>query len=78
MDDRFGIFTSPAHKGIPIGIRQGVVWAAENEAFTRVFGPVDVRVEVRGGVAEVVESPSWVNAYVVDYDDYSLDEAEEL
>lgn len=41
-DSRFaGILTSPAHRGPPApeGIRAGMMWAAENEAYTRGFDP---------------------------------------
>jgi len=34
-----GIITSPAHGGIVKGIKDGMNWAADNEAFTRGFNP---------------------------------------
>ncbi len=34
-----GIITSPAHFGIPVGVRRGLPWCAENEAYTRGFEP---------------------------------------
>lgn len=39
VDQRFGILTSPAHNGIPIGIKEGMFWAADNNAYTRGFDP---------------------------------------
>lgn len=39
VDHRFGILTSPGHKGIPIGIVEGMQWAADNQAFTQGFNP---------------------------------------
>lgn len=36
-DSRFGILTSPRHKGIPIGIINGMDWAADNDAFNGGF-----------------------------------------
>lgn len=39
VDHRFGILTSPAHNGIPLGIVQGMPWAADNDAFKRGFNP---------------------------------------
>lgn len=39
VDYRFGILTSPAHKSVPLGIKRGMVWAADNEVFTRPFDP---------------------------------------
>lgn len=35
----FGILTTPSHKGIPLGIVNGMSWAADNEAFTKAFAP---------------------------------------
>ena len=40
VDHRFGIMTTPGHKGIPAGIKAGMLWAADNEAFTRGFESV--------------------------------------
>jgi len=40
VDRRFGILTTPGHKGIPIGIVEGMDWAADNQAFTKGFDPV--------------------------------------
>jgi hypothetical protein len=37
IDNRFGILTTPSHKGIPAGILAGIEWAADNEAFTKDF-----------------------------------------
>ena len=37
VDDRFGILTTPGHKGIPAGIVAGLDWAADNQAFTKGF-----------------------------------------
>ena len=39
VDHRFGIITTPAHGGIVDGIKAGMVWAADNEAFTVGFKP---------------------------------------
>ena len=40
VDRRFaGVLTSPAHRGVPVGIQGGMSWAAENEAYTRGFEP---------------------------------------
>ena len=39
VDKRFGILTTPSHKGIPSGILAGMDWAADNEAFTKEFDP---------------------------------------
>jgi len=40
VDHRFGIITSPGHRrGAPIGIQEGMQWAADNEAYTREFDP---------------------------------------
>ena len=39
IDYENGILTTPAHKNIPIGIKKGMMWAADNEAFTRGFDP---------------------------------------
>jgi len=37
VDHRFGILTSPAHKGIPVGIREGMDWAADNGVWSGAF-----------------------------------------
>ena len=34
VDYRFGIMTTPGHKGVPVGITAGMKWAADNQAFT--------------------------------------------
>lgn len=39
VDHSFGILSSPAHAGIPIGIVRGMPWAADNDAFKRGFNP---------------------------------------
>lgn len=39
IDHRFGILTTPSHKGVPIGILEGMDWAADNQAFTVGFDP---------------------------------------
>ena len=39
VDHRFGIMTTPGHKGIPAGIVAGMDWAADNQAFTQGFEP---------------------------------------
>ena len=39
IDHSFGIMTTPGHKGIPMGIKAGMWWAADNQAFTRGFDP---------------------------------------
>lgn len=39
VDRRFGILTSPAHKGIPLGICEGMDWAADNGVYSGVFDP---------------------------------------
>lgn len=41
--------------------------------FIRLAGPLMVKIEVRGGVAHVIESPSGVSVEIVDYD---VDEVE--
>ena len=33
----FGILTSPGHRGIPAGIKSGMIWAADNQAYTKGF-----------------------------------------
>lgn len=38
-DHRFGILTTPSHRGVVQGIKNGMDWAADNEAFTRGFDP---------------------------------------
>jgi len=37
VDHRFGIMTTPGHKGVPVGITAGMKWAADNQAFTQGF-----------------------------------------
>jgi hypothetical protein len=37
VDNRFGILTTPSHKGVVAGILAGIEWAADNEAFTKDF-----------------------------------------
>jgi hypothetical protein len=39
-DHSFGILTTPGSYGIPEGIRNGMRWAADNQAFTKGFDPV--------------------------------------
>jgi hypothetical protein len=39
VDHHFGILTSPAHRAIPKGIRAGMRWGGENQAFTKGFDP---------------------------------------
>jgi hypothetical protein len=39
VDNRFGILTSPSHKGVPAGIVAGMEWGAENENYTKGFDP---------------------------------------
>jgi hypothetical protein len=39
VDRRFGILTTPGHKGVPVGIVQGMDWAADNQAYTQGFEP---------------------------------------
>jgi hypothetical protein len=39
LAEGFGILTSPAHRTIAKGIKEGRWWAADNEAFTRGFDP---------------------------------------
>ena len=39
VDERFGYLVSPATKGIPAAVRQGLDWAADNQAFTQGFNP---------------------------------------
>lgn len=36
-DHRFGILTSPGHKGVPVGIRDGMKWAADNGVYSGTF-----------------------------------------
>lgn len=35
----FGVMTSPAHKSVPLGIKEGRKWAIDNEVYTRGFDP---------------------------------------
>jgi len=37
VDHRFGILTSPGHKGVPAGIIAGMPWAADNQCYTQEF-----------------------------------------
>lgn len=39
VDRRFGILTTPGHKGIPAGIPAGMDWAADTMAYTNGFQP---------------------------------------
>jgi hypothetical protein len=39
VNRRFGILTSPQHKAVPVGIKSGMAWAADNNAFTQGFDP---------------------------------------
>lgn len=39
-DHQFGILTSPQHRGVPIGIQNGMAWAMDNGAYTEAFDPV--------------------------------------
>jgi hypothetical protein len=39
VDEQFGIMTTPAHKGIPIGIKAGLEWCADNQCYTQGFDP---------------------------------------
>jgi hypothetical protein len=39
VDSRFGILTTPGMRGIPVGIKEGMVWAGDNQAFTKEFNP---------------------------------------
>jgi len=41
IGDSFGVLTSPAHKGVARGIIDGLPWAADNNAFTQGFEPVN-------------------------------------
>lgn len=36
---RYGIITTPAHRGIPMGIKRGMLWGADNQAFLDKFNP---------------------------------------
>jgi hypothetical protein len=38
-DKDFGILTTPGMRGIPEGIKNGMRWAADNQAFTKEFDP---------------------------------------
>ena len=38
-DEDFGILTTPGMGGVPEGIKSGMRWAADNEAFTKEFRP---------------------------------------
>src|SRR5512137_771536 len=38
-DKDFGILATPGHRGIPVGIKNGMRWAADNQAFTKGFDP---------------------------------------
>lgn len=35
----YGVLTTPSHRSIPSGILDGKPWAADNEAFTKLFNP---------------------------------------
>lgn len=37
VDNSFGILTTPGMRGIPSGIKAGMRWAADNQAFTKGF-----------------------------------------
>lgn len=39
VDHDFGIMTSPGHKGVVQGIKEGMDWAADNNAFKNGFDP---------------------------------------
>lgn len=39
IDHRYGILTTPGHRGIPAGIVAGMRWGADNQAFTVGFQP---------------------------------------
>ena len=39
VDHRFGILTSYKHKGIPIGIKEGMRWGGDNNCFNDGFVP---------------------------------------
>ena len=39
VDHRFGILTSYKHKGVPVGIVQGMDWAGDNNCFRHGFKP---------------------------------------
>lgn len=39
VDHRFGIITTPGKYGVPAGIKAGMAWAADNEAFQGKFDP---------------------------------------
>lgn len=39
VDQEFGILTSPSMRGIPAGIKAGMKWGADNNAFTKGFDP---------------------------------------
>lgn len=36
-DNNFGILTTPGMRGIPLGIKNGMRWAADNQACTKAF-----------------------------------------
>lgn len=38
MDKEFGILATP-DRGIPLGVKNGMVWAADNQVFTKAFNP---------------------------------------
>lgn len=40
VDNRFGIMTTPGHYGKAAGIKAGMRWAADTQAFTQGFDPV--------------------------------------
>ena len=41
VDPRFGVLTSPAHRGVPLGITQGMVWGADNGVYSGAFDRED-------------------------------------
>jgi hypothetical protein len=41
VDPGFGIMTHPGRWGISAGIKGGMPWAADNQAFTKCFNPVE-------------------------------------
>lgn len=40
VDKRFGHMVTPGTRGVPVGIKEGSVWAADNQAFTQRFDPI--------------------------------------
>lgn len=41
VDSRFGIMTHPGHYGISAGIKSGMPWASDNQAFTGKFNALE-------------------------------------